>query len=847
MKKTSVPAKRTRIPEPAKKPVKKAVKSPSPAKLRKMEKQRIRRELKQLNKRRKVISHVPDSVQKTLPYVAEYDKGILELGATKKGSNYSMTMEIENINYKILGREQTQNALENYRDFLNTFRFGNFYQLSIVKGMESREAFEEHIEESVKKKAGDSLNQIRREMKKIILDTMTTNVAERKTKLYLTTTISAKNQLEAFKNFDRIEGEHIKNLTDFGSNGRRLDTYERMEMLYDVFRPDRIGKFTKSDLVKSKSVFQMNKSFKDYISPPGFNFYKDHIEAGDYFYQCMYLTNFPSSIEDTLINELAALDMDMIITISHTTYHMPDAIKMINKQLTNIKKDMISEQKKHSNDGIFIDEAASDELQDDYDNAKNLRDSIRHDNQKMSDISILIMHYARTEAELEENKNALVAVADNHSCTLEVLHNLQEPAMCQIIPFGQHELPDLDIPLPAICASIFVPFSAVEFDDSTGCWYGKNLLTKQPIIIDRLNLPNGNGMILGASGFGKSMSAKNETNQVECFAENEEVIIIDPDDEYGEYHRCGKFNSELLVYGAGSDIYQNLMDLSEDFSIDGKSKPLETKIEFLMSVFSLFIKNGKPLEPVETGILDECLQDVYREFINCGYQKDMTPTLVDVYDALNDYSKTHDRVTGAVAATMAKSLAPYAIGSLNYFAHKTNVNVEKKDLIIYNIKNLRGVLKDVGYMVMLENIWNRSMENKKKGIITRIYADEFTVVLSNPYSKEIFWNMYKRFRKVGGLITGITQNITAILDDPQASEMLANAEFLILLKQSEQDIIQLKEILNFSDEQIKYVRNVGIGYGLIKAGNKIVPFEMKYPKDTMIYKVMSTKPREEAS
>ena len=808
----------------------------------KAEIRRIKKQLKELNKRRKAKSSVPRSVQSSIPYLTEYENGILELKQVdNQNSIYSMTMEFEDTNYQILSVEKGETIFTKYRDLINSFQAGNFYQISIVKGDINKEKFKNEILRfDAGKKDNPKLNELRKERNSIILYSMSEESSDKEKHLYLTTSIKARNQLEAFSNFNRIEMENRKAFKKLDSMVERLDVMRRMEIYHDIYRPESTGLLNQKKRINYQQFFHSNLSIKDYICPDGFDFtWKDKFMFGNRYAQCLHLTNFPAILDDKVIGEIAELDMDMIITISISPYASQDAIKMIKRQITDMEKDKIDQQKKALKGGYDMDMINHD-LRQSLDSAVKLLDAMRNNNQKLFDMSVLIMHCAKTEDELEQQLESLKSVTSKYLCHLAVLNNLQEPAMCQIIPYGQRMLPTLDIPMPSESVTGFIPFSSLEILDPYGCWYGRNTMTKKIIKIDRLKLMNSNGFILGTSGAGKSLATKNEINDSLIYSENEETIVIDPEGEYVSYDESEYFNSAVVNIAAGSEVYQNPFDMSKDYGIADDTDALKAKGEFLLSVFAQMLNNGEPLNAGQLGILDRCIREIYADFIRYGYQKEMTPTLLDVQKWLETTGKAGE----SEARRMAVQLEPFSRGLLNYFSHKTNVNIENKNLIIYNIRNLGDNLKPIGYLVMLDTIWNRVLDNRKKGIRTRVYADEFTVLLVNQYAKKTFWDMFKRFRKMGGVATGITQNITALLRDMDTVEMLANAEFLMLLNQKETDRIKLGEVLGLSEEQLKFVSDVEPGSGLIKAGRKIIPFELPYPKDTITYKIMTTKPDE---
>lgn len=804
------------------------------------EKKAIKKQLRRLNKRRAAKTNLSRSVQSSIPYITEYDHGVLELDKApgKNASLYSIMMEFEDINYQTLSVEQGETVFSRYRDLLNTFNPSNFYQISIVKGAIDQKSLEKKILGAHSRKREGKLEELQRERDNIIMQSLSRNdtADNRKSNLYLTVSTTAKDQLEAFRSFNRIEVNLTNAFKKLGSKAHRLDTMERLEVYHDIYRPEWIGQFNPDHKMNYQSAALKNISLKDYICPDGICFDpSDHIQMGKGYYQCLLLNDFPNSISDELIGAFAELDMDMVITISINPYHTDDAALLIKRQLNSMNRDKAEQQKKNINNKVDMD-AINPDLKDAIENAELLREAIKKNNQMLFDFSVMIMHRADTMEELKQNLESINTVAAKYLCHIAVLKNLQEPAMYQIMPYGNTTMPSLYIPIPSETLAAYIPFSSMELLDEDGIWYGNNAITKKILMVNRLKLMNSNGFILGTSGSGKSMTGKNEKLDSLCYADDEEVIIIDPEEEYTIFHESGYFNSVIVQLSAGSELYKNPMDMDKDYGIADEGDALKSKSEFLISVFAEAISGGRQLSGGQLGILDKCIRKVYEPYISSGYNPDYIPTFTDVQDILEAYGKT-DRE----AYEMAKAFEPFSRGLLNYFSHKSNVDLDNKQLIIYDISKLGEQLKNIGYLVMLDAIWNRVLQNKKKGIRTRVDADEFTVIMGSPYAKRVFLDMFKRFRKMGGVATGLTQNISSLLRDGEAIDMLQNAEFLILLKQKEVDRIKLGEIFGLSEEQLKYVTDADPGCGLIRVSGKVIPFEMRYPKDTISYRMMTTK------
>ena len=292
---------------------------------------------------------------------------------------------------------------------------------------------------------------------------------------------------------------------------------------------------------------------------------------------------------------------------------------------------------------------------------------------------------------------------------------------------------------------------------------------------------------------------------------------------------------EVVRLSASSNHYINAMDINKDVEDEN---PVSLKSEFLISLFDQLLKNGDSrmgsgIGAKDKSIVDRCAIKIYRDFMNGATEQ---PTLVQLRDELlsQPEEEAHD---------LALCIEMFTMGSLDAFAHKSNVDVNKR-IISYDILELGEQMKSIGLLIMLDNIMNRVIENRKRGKYTRVYIDEAHLFFKNKYSADFLLKAWKRFRKYGGLLTGITQNISDCLLNETARGMLSNSEFLLLLNQAPSDRRDLAGLLNISDTQMSHITNAGAGRGLIKVGGSIVPFVNDFPRDTELYKLMSTKPGE---
>ena len=441
---------------------------------------------------------------------------------------------------------------------------------------------------------------------------------------------------------------------------------------------------------------------------------------------------------------------------------------------------------------------------------------------------LTMVHMAETKEQLDSDTETLFSVARKHLCQLSTLKWQQADGLDTVLPYGLRKINALRT-LTTESTAVLIPFHTQEIMQPGGIYYGQNAVSKNMLVADRRRLLNGNSFRLGVSGSGKSFSAKEEIVDLALSTEDD-ILILDPESEFGSLVEA--LNGEVIKISATSDTHLNAMDMDSAYGND--KNPLIEKSEFILSLFEQLVGAGN-LSAKEKSILDRCTADVYRDYIRSGYQGQV-PTLKDLYRQL--MLQPEEEARG-----LALSSELFINGSLNTFAQPTNVNTKNR-IIAYDIRELGEQLMPLGMLVTLDSIFNRVIQNWKTGKTTWIFADEFYLLFRYQYSADFFYRLYKRIRKYSGFVTGLTQNVEELLKSDTARLMLANSEFLILLNQATTDRDELANLLNISDNQLSYITNVGAGHGLIRCSGNIVPFENSFPKNTALYRLMTTKPGE---
>ena len=425
---------------------------------------------------------------------------------------------------------------------------------------------------------------------------------------------------------------------------------------------------------------------------------------------------------------------------------------------------------------------------------------------------------------LDEQTETIKSTARKYLCQIGTLNYQQEEGLNSVLPLGRNNL-YVDRCLTTEATAVFIPFSSQEITQSGGMYYGLNAISKNLIIFNRKTLKNQNGFILGTPGSGKSFAAKREMiNSI--LSAGDDVLIIDPEREYTGLVR--NFGGEVIQISSDSKNYINPMDMNADYSED----PISLKSEFLLSLFETIIGGKEGLSAREKSILGRCVSITYQEYMQ-SFDKRLTPTLKDFYEVLKKQKEPE-------AEGLATALELYAVGNLSVFSRKSNIDINNR-IVCFDIKDLGKQLKPMGMLITLDAIWNRIVENRKKGKHTWIYVDEMYLLFNNEYSANFFYELYKRSRKYGGVVTGITQNVEDLLQSETARSMLANSDFVMMLNQASTDRAELEKMFNISPAQMQYITNSDPGNGLIFSGGSIMAFIDDFPKDTKLYRMMTTK------
>ena len=762
----------------------------------------------------------PQTVQQSIPYREMYRDGICRLTDTL----YTKTVQFFDINYQLAQADDKAQIFEGYCDFLNYFDASIHVQLTFINQRANMQDFTRSIEIPPR---GDEYDGIRKEygdMLKNQLQKGNNGLTKRK---YITFGIEADDLRTAKMRLERIETDVLANFKTLGVQSRSLNGLERLELLHGQLHPDGQEKFhfQWSDLPKT------GLSTKDFISPSGLSFSKDGktFRVGDHSGAVSFLQILAPELTDRLLADLLDLNDAVTVNLHIQSIDQAQAIRNIKRKMSDLQKMTIEEQKKAVRSGYDMDIIPTD-LATYGEEAKNLLQDLQSRNERMFLVTVLVENIAAKRQKLFNDIFAASGVAQKYNCALKRLDYQQEQGLMSSIPLGEN-LIQIQRGLTTSSTAIFVPFTVQElFQSGEALYYGLNALSNNMILCDRKRLKNPNGLILGTPGSGKSFSAKREiTNAFLITADD--IIICDPEAEY--YPLVGRLKGQVIKVSQNSTQYINPMDINLNYS-EGDT-PIALKSDFILSFCELIMGGKNGLEAVEKTLIDRAVISVYRSYLADPKPENM-PILGDLY---NEIKKQPEKE----AQRIASALELYVNGSLNVFNHQTNVDIHNR-LVCFDIKELGTQLRKLGMLIVQDQVWNRVTINRSEGKATRYYIDEFHLLLKEEQTAAYSVEIWKRFRKWGGIPTGITQNVKDLLSSREVENIFENSDFVYMLNQAQGDREILAKQLNISQQQMTYVTHSDAGEGLIFYGNVILPFIDRFPQDTELYRVMTTKPGE---
>lgn len=761
------------------------------------------------------------SAQDTISYKEMRPDGICIV----KDNYFTKTIQFYDINYQLARNEDKNIIFENYCDFLNYFDKSISVQLSFLNQTMDISDFEKSI---AVKPQNDDFDGIRAEYTEMLKNQLSRGNNGIVRKKYITFGIEANNIQNAKQRLERIETDIINNFKILGVRAFSLNGMERLELLHSCFN----GGENKLNF-SWNLIYKTGLTTKDFIAPTSFNFSDGRcFRMGGTIGAVSFLHILAPELTDEMLKNFLEIQSALSVNIHIKSIDQSEAIKMIKRKITDLDKMKIEEQKKAVRAGYDMDIIPSDINTFGID-AKKLLEDLQGRNERMFLVTVLIMNTAKTKKALNSAIFEVQSIAQQRNCPLRRLDYQQEDGLMASVPIGINNI-GIQRALTTSSTAIFVPFTTQElFSDSPEALYcGLNALSNNMIMVDRKMLKNPNGLILGTPGSGKSFSAKREMTNA-FLVTNDDIYVCDPEAEYNPLIHALK--GQVVKLSPTSRDYLNPLDININYS--DEENPLALKSDFVLSFCELIIGGRDGLEPIEKTVIDRSVTRIYQKYFENPTPQNM-PILEDLYEEIK---KQPEQEAGRIAS----ALELYVKGSLNVFNHHTNVDISNR-IVCFDIKELGKQLKKLGMLVVQDQIWNRVTINRNEHKSTRYYCDEFHLLLKDEQTAAYSVEIWKRFRKWGGIPTGITQNVKDLLSSAEIENIFENSDYIYMLNQAQGDREILAKKLGISPQQLSYVTQSGAGEGLLFYGNTIIPFIDRFPKDTKLYKLMTTIPQEVA-
>ena len=766
---------------------------------------------KELKKAGEPLYKTPKSIQQTIEIMKVAENGIFEVARNR----FSKCYRFQDINYTTTNETEQIDIFERYCKFLNSLDVS--FKITINNRNKDMEQVRDYV---FLQKKDDGYNGLR----KIYNDIMEQKIHEGRQGIeqerYLTITIERKNFEEAKAQFATIEAPVHKAFGELGAEIVPLSGNERIKVLYDYYHLGDENSFD-FDIRDAKKV---GADFRNDLCNGMIQFYPDYFKDEKKFCRALFIKKYPSSLSDRFLNEITSLPVHSIASIDVVPIPKDMTTKILQKKYLGIESDIIKQQRVRNRNNDFSSEISYNKRIEKKE-IEEIMDDVRENDQCLYYVSVTVILMADTKEELDSMTETVETIGKRNSVTIEEHYLKQRESLNTALPIGVRQVETMRTMLTQSLA-VLMPFNVQELNDKQGCYYGINQVSKNINIGNRKKLINGNGFVFGVPGSGKSFFCKMEMGNV-FLSGNDEIIVIDPMNEYFDIAQT--YGGTVVNMSTYTDNYVNPLDMDVwSLDLNDSKGMIREKGEFILGLCEQCM--GESLNSRQKSIIDRCVRKLYIEIAR--NREKYVPIMSDFYEILMNQPEDEAR-------DIALSLELFVNGSLNIFNHQTNVDVDNR-FTVYGIRDLGTELSPITMLVMMESIQNRIIANGKRGIATWLYIDEFHVLLNSEYSAKYLQQLWKKVRKQGGLCTGITQNIVDLLQNYTATTMLANSEFVALLKQANTDSSRMAEVIGVSEAQLRFVTNTSSGMGLMKCGNVVIPFDNTIEKGTDLYNLYNT-------
>ncbi len=754
---------------------------------------------------------IPRSVHDVIPINCIWDDGIF-----KVGNRFSKTYRFTDINYSVASREDKESMFLRYSELINSLDSSATTKLTINNRKQNKANFEESILMPLK---NDGLDEYREEYNQMLLDKATNGNGLLQEK-YITVTVYKKDINDARGFFSRVGADLSAHFASLGSRCIELDAADKLRILHNFYRSDDESAF-------SFDIADMAKKghhFKDCICPDSIEKHSDYLKLGEQYCRVLFLKDYASYIKDSMVTELTDLNRNIMLSIDVIPVPTDEAVREVEKRMLGVETNITNWQRRQNANNNFSAIVPYDmELQ--RKESKEFLDDLTTRDQRMLVAVLTMVVTADSKSQLDNITDAVVSIARTHMCQMAVLKYQQLDGLNTVLPIGARKINAFRT-LTTESLAVFMPFKVQEIMDKGGIYFGENAISHNLIMCNKANLLNQSSFLLGIPGSGKSFNAK-ELITFLMLNTDDDILICDPEGEYAPLAEAMGDMASVIRVAAGGKDRLNAMYMVDGY---GENNPIVVKSQFIMSLVERIDPSG--VGPQQKSIIDRCTAAVYLEAEQTG----IAPTLTSLRNMLLIQPEEK-------AQEIALALELFTMGSLDIFGHRSTVDLDKR-VVVFDIHGLGEQLRPIGHLVITDTMLNRVTLNWKKGKRTHVFIDEFHVMFENEFSAAFFNSAWRQFRKRNAYPTAITQNVEYLLDSVQASTMLSNSEFVVMLNQAASDREKLAKLLNISNEQLSYITNAEAGCGLIKYGSSLVPFVNRFPTNTKLYQLMTTKPGE---
>lgn len=766
---------------------------------------------KELKKASEPLYKAPKSIQQTIEIMKVAENGIFEVARNR----FSKCYRFQDINYTTTNETEQIDIFERYCKFLNSLDVS--FKITINNKNKDMEQVRDYVFLQRKDDGYDGFRSIYNNIMEQKIHEGRQGIEQER---YLTITIERKNFEEAKAQFATIEASVHKAFGELGAEIVPLSGNERIKVLYDYYHLGDENSFD-FDIREAKKV---GADFRNDLCNGMMQFYPDYFKDEKKFCRALFIKKYPSSLSDRFLNEITSLPVHSITSIDVVPIPKDMTTKVLQKKYLGIESDIIKQQRVRNKNNDFSSEISYNKRIEKKE-IEEIMDDVRENDQCLYYVSVTIILMADTKEELDSMTETVETIGKRNSVTIEEHYLKQRESLNTALPIGVRQVETMRTMLTQSLA-VLMPFNVQELNDKQGCYYGINQVSKNINIGNRKKLINGNGFVFGVPGSGKSFFCKMEMGNV-FLSGNDEIIVIDPMNEY--FDIAETYGGTVVNMSTYTDNYVNPLDMDVwSLDLNDSKGMIREKGEFMLGLCEQCM--GESLNSRQKSIIDRCVRKLYIEIAR--NREKYVPIMSDFYEILMNQPEDE-------AKDIALSLELFVNGSLNIFNHQTNVDVDNR-FTVYGIRDLGTELSPITMLVMMESIQNRIIANGKRGIATWLYIDEFHVLLNSEYSAKYLQQLWKKVRKQGGLCTGITQNVVDLLQNYTATTMLANSEFVALLKQANTDSSRMAEVIGVSEAQLRFVTNSSSGMGLMKCGNVVIPFDNTIEKGTDLYNLYNT-------